>query len=111
MVGAVPRRSVPVAIPRIVTGQQPIQGSQEVLIRPGARLDHDDARRRVRHEHRQEPVAGPRRGPGERLALAGQVDECGTVPGPDRDLAGLYGKMLRIASRSRPSPPPTGADS
>ena len=35
-------------------------------------------------------------------AGGGQVGQAAGAPGPDRQLAGLYGKMLRRASRSSP---------
>jgi hypothetical protein len=65
----------------------------------------------VRHEDRQEAVAAVRGVRRERGAIGGEVDQAAVVAGPDRQLAALYGKMLRSASRSRPKPPPAGADS
>ena len=47
----------------------------------------------------------------ERGAGRGQVGDATGRTRPDRELAGLYGKMLRRASRMRPSPPMAGADS
>jgi hypothetical protein len=64
----------------------------------------------VRHEHREQAVAGTDVGE-ERLAGGGQVGQAAGRPGPDRELPGLYGKMLRRASRIRPMPPIAGADS
>jgi hypothetical protein len=65
----------------------------------------------MRHEDRQQAIPAAGCLGGESGALAGQVDESATAAGPDRQLARVYGKMFRIASRSRPMPPPTGADS
>lgn len=111
VVGAMAGRPVAVAVEPFIAREQPVEGVEEILVRAGARLDHHHARGGVRDEHRQQAVAVVGRGPDERLALGGQVEESAVAPGPDRDLARLYGKMLRMASRSRPSPPPTGADS
>ena len=65
----------------------------------------------MRDEDRQESVAAAGRVGREPGAVGGQVDEPATATGPDRQLVRVYGKMFRIASRSRPIPPPTGADS
>ena len=65
----------------------------------------------MRYEDRQQPVAAGGDLGDEPRALAGQVDQPAAAARPDRELAAVYGKMLRIASLSRPSPPPTGADS
>jgi hypothetical protein len=65
----------------------------------------------VRHEDRQQAVAAAGRCRSEPGAIPGQVDESATMPGPDRQLMRLYGKMFRMASRRRPIPPPAGADS
>jgi hypothetical protein len=102
---------VAVAVQPLLTRQQPVQRHQQVVIRAGTDLDDHETGSCVRHEDRQQaiPAAGcVRREPG---ALAGQVGEPATTAGPDRQLARVYGKMFRIASRSRPMPPPTGADS
>ena len=111
MVGAVAGRPVTVAVEPLVAWQQAVQRGEQVVVRAGPDLDHDQARGRVRHEDRQQPVAAGGDLGDEPRALAGQVDQAAAAPGPDRQLAAVYGKMLRIASRSRPSPPPTGADS
>jgi hypothetical protein len=47
----------------------------------------------------------------ERGAGRRQIGQAACRSGPDRQLASLYGKMLRSASRIRPSPPMAGADS
>jgi hypothetical protein len=64
----------------------------------------------VRHEDREEPVLGAdiidEGGTGR-----GQVGQPARRAGPDRQLSGVYGKMLRKASRMRPRPPIAGADS
>jgi hypothetical protein len=65
----------------------------------------------VRDEHRQQPVLAGGRVGRERGAPLGQVEQPAPVARPDRQFARLYGKMLRMASRSRPRPPPAGADS
>ena len=111
MIGAVTGRPVAVPVPPLLAWQQSVEGIHQVIVRSGAGLDDHDPGRRVRHEDRQETIALVRHGPDERLALGGQVEETAISPRPDADFSCLYGKMLRIASRSRPSPPPTGADS
>jgi hypothetical protein len=63
------------------------------------------------HEDGQQPVAIVRSLGREPGALPGQVDQPADGSGPDRQLVRVYGKMFRIASRRRPSPPPAGADS
>ena len=100
-----------VPVERLVPRQQPVERDEEVIVRAGADLDDDQPRGRVRYEDRQQPVAAGGDLGDEPRALAGQVDQAAAVARPDRELAAVYGKMLRIASRSRPSPPPTGADS
>jgi hypothetical protein len=65
----------------------------------------------MRHEHGQEAIA----------ILGDVAEECGTGrgqvgdpargPGSNAEGSGLYGKILRSASRIRPRPPPAGADS
>ena len=111
MVRAVARRSVAMSVEPVFAWQQPVERRQQVVVGAGADLDHDQPRRRMWHEDRQQPVAASRDLRDEPRALAGQVDQAATAARPDRELAAVYGKMLRIASRSRPSPPPTGADS
>ena len=111
MVGAMPGRAVAMPVGPLDARQQAIQGGHQVVVGAGPDLDHDEARGRVRDEDRQEPVAAIGCLGDERRACRGQVVQAAAAPGPDRQLARLYGKMLRIASRSRPSPPPAGADS
>ena len=111
MVGAVPGRAMAVAIQALLSWKQAVEGGHQVVVRPRADLHDDEAGRGVRDEHRQQPVLIRGRVGRERGAFPGQVEQPAPVPRPDRQLARLYGKMLRIASRSRPSPPPTGADS
>ena len=47
----------------------------------------------------------------EGRARGGQIGHSARGTGPDAESPGLYGKMLRRASRIRPSPPMAGADS
>jgi hypothetical protein len=65
----------------------------------------------VWHEHREQAVAVIRDLGQECRTRGGQVGQPAGRTGPDRELAGVYGKMLRRASRIRPIPPPAGADS
>ena len=111
MVGAVPGRAMAVAVEALLAWEQAVESRQQVLIRPGADLHDDEASRRVWDEHRQQPVLAGGRVGRERGAVPSQVEQPAPVPRPDRQLACLYGKMLRMASRSRPRPPPAGADS
>ena len=111
MIGAVAGRPVAMAVEPLVARQQPVERGQQVLVRAGADLDDDEARGRVRDEDRQQSVPTGGRVDREPGAVGGQVDEPAAATGPDRELARVYGKMLRIASRSRPIPPPAGADS
>jgi hypothetical protein len=64
----------------------------------------------VRHEDREQAVLRVEVAE-ERGAGRGQVGQAAGRPGPDRELASLYGKMLRRASRILPSPPIAGTDS
>jgi hypothetical protein len=64
----------------------------------------------VRHKDRQQPLPGLDVGE-EGRALAGEIRQPAARAGPDGQLARLYGKMLRSASRRRPRPPRAGADS
>ena len=111
MIGTMPGRPVAMAIERLIARQQAVERGQQVLVRAGAHLDHDEARGRMRDEDRQEPVATGGRVAREPGAIGGQVDEPAAATGPNRELLRVYGKMFRIASRSRPIPPPAGADS
>jgi len=102
--------------PSIVARQQPVQRIDGIGIRPGAELDDDDPGGRVGHEDGQQAVTARRLLRDEPPAGVGQVGEPPLRPGLNRKLDGLqwsaaYGKMLRSASRSRPSPPLAGADS
>ena len=104
-------RPVAMAVEPLIARQQAVERGQEVLIRAGAYLDHDQARGRVGDEDRQESVPTGGRVRREPCAVGGQVDKPATATGADRQLVRVYGKMFRIASRSRPIPPPAGADS
>ena len=110
MVGAVTVGTMPVPVPGRLAGQQPIERGDQVGIgaRPG--LDDHQPRRGVRHEDGQQPITGIDVGE-EVFAGAGQIGQAARRAGPDRQLAGVYGKMLRSASRRRPRPPRAGADS
>ena len=111
MVGAVARRAVTVPIGALDPRQESIQGCHEVLVRACPDLDYDEPGGRMRHEDREEPVTLADDLSDERGTRGRQVVQTPAAPRPDRELARLYGKMLRIASRIRPSPPPIGADS
>ena len=113
MVRAVTGRAVPVAVGTLHARQKTIERRHQVVVRARADLDDDDTRGGMRDEDREEAVAPAVLGRlgDERLAGTGEVVQPAAAPRADRQLARLYGKMLRIASRSRPSPPPTGADS
>ncbi len=108
MVGTVTDRAMPMPVHRLVVWQQAFERSQQVGVGARADLDDDHAGRRMRDEDREEPVAfvGDERRTGGR-----QVREPDLGPGADREVLGLYGKMLRRASRNRPTPPPPGANS
>jgi hypothetical protein len=94
----------------VLARQQPIERVDQVVVGTGPDLDDDQPGGRVRDEDRQQAIArldvGQERGTGR-----GQVGNAARRTGPDRELASLYGKMLRSASRIRPSPPIAGADS
>lgn len=108
MVRPVARRSMAMAVQRLVARQQALERGEEVVIGSRADLDDDHARGRVRDEDGQQPVV---LGRDELGAGAGQVGEAADRAGPDRELDRPYGKMLRSASRIRPRPPFPGADS
>ena len=111
VIRAVAGRAVAVAVQPVLARQQSIERGEQVVVGAGADLDDDEARGRVRDEDRQEAVAAG----GRVAANAAQSPVRSTRPRPwpvrTVELARVYGKMLRIASRSRPRPPPAGADS
>ena len=111
MIGAVARGAVTMAVQPLFAWQEPVQRGEQIGIGARPDLDDDDACGGVRDEDRQETVAAGRCRRRERGAVVGQVDQAPVVTGPDRQLASVYGKMLRSASRMRPIPPPAGADS
>ena len=111
MVGAMALGAVLVAVETFLAGHQTVQRGQQVLVGTGPDFDDHDARRRVRDEDREEAIAVAGDLVDEFDTVAGDIDQAAAAPRPDGQLARLYGKMLRSASRSRPSPPPTGADS
>ena len=90
--------------------QQPIERVDEVVVGASPDLDDDQPGGRMRDEDGEQaigrPDVGQERGTGRR-----QVGQAACRTGPDRELASVYGKMLRSASRIRPSPPMAGADS
>ena len=110
MVGAVARRPVAMAVQTVLARQQSIERVEQIVVRSRPDLDDDEPGGRVGHEDRQE--TGVRADIGqEGRAGRRQVGETAGRSRPDRELAGLYGKMLRRASRIRPMPPIAGADS
>jgi hypothetical protein len=99
-----------VPVEPLLARQQSIERVEQVVVRTRADLDDDEPGRRVRNEDREQPVSGADvvdEGPAGR----GQVGEASRRTGPDRELAGFYGKMLRRASRILPRPPIAGTDS
>ena len=50
MVGAMARRTVTMPVQTLLARQQPVEGGQQVVVRPGADLDDDEAGGRVRDE-------------------------------------------------------------
>jgi hypothetical protein len=101
---------VPVAVQPILARQEPVQGIHHIVVRARSHLHHDQPSGRVRDEYRQQPIlradVGEERGTSRR-----QICDPARRPRSDREKAGLYGKMLRSASRMRPRPPIAGADS
>jgi hypothetical protein len=110
VIRTVARSPVAVAVQRIVAWEEAIQGRDEIGVRAGPNLDDDQAGCGVGNEDRQETLARPDLVE-KCLARAGEVRQTATGTSPNRDFAAVYGKMLRRASRSRPSPPRAGADS
>ena len=111
MIRPVTGRPVAVAVGTLDAGQESIERGHEVVVRARPDLDDDEARRGVRDEDREEAVGVICGLCHECGAGRGQVVEPAAGPRSDGELLRLYGKMLRIASRIRPSPPPAGADS
>ena len=110
VVRAVPGRAVAVPIARLLTRKEPVQRCQQVRIGSRADLDDDQTGRGMRHEDGEQAVARIDVAE-ERRAVAGDVRQAARRTRPYRELAGVYGKMLRSASRMRPRPPRAGADS
>ncbi len=121
--------SRPVAMPpAVVAGQQIVQRLEQIPVRPCPELEDDEPGSGVRHEDVQQSIA---RAGDEARARRSEVGEPGIGAGANRQLGRLqrpllrvtaiargtfgapwtYGKMLRSASRRRPSPPDAGADS
>jgi hypothetical protein len=74
------RAAVPVP-PAPVAGEEDVELGEQVVVAAGAGLDDRDARRRVRHEHVQQPAGLAAH---ELRALVGEVDHRGLASGPDR---------------------------
>ena len=110
MVRAVARRAVAMAVKPVFAREQSIERVEEVVIGAGTDLDDDQPGRRVGNEDGEQAVLGLDIAQ-ERRAGRGQVGQAARRPGPDRELASLYGKMLRRASRILPRPPIAGTDS
>jgi hypothetical protein len=110
VVGAVTGRPVAVPVQPVLAREQPVERVEQVVIGAGPDLDDDETGRRVRHEDREQAVARADVAQ-ERGAGRGQVGQATRRTGPDRELARVYGKMLRRASRILPRPPMAGADS
>ena len=79
VVGAVAGRAVAVP-PAVVARQEPVEGVEGVVVGPRAELEDHDARGRVRHEDREQPVAAVRLLGDEAPAGAGQVGEAALEP-------------------------------
>lgn len=94
----------------VLARQESIERVQQIVVGASPDLDDDETRGGVRNEDREQPVARVDIGE-EGLAGSGQIGQAAGRTGPDRELAGLYGKMLRRASRIRPRPPMAGTDS
>jgi hypothetical protein len=101
-------RAVTVPVHPVVARQESIERRHEILVRARTDLDDDEPGGRMRDEDREQPV---RLGRDEAVARRGQVEQAARGARPDGELERPYGKMLRSASRIRPSPPPTGVDS
>jgi hypothetical protein len=110
VVRAVPARAVAMAVASFLARDESIQRGDQVVVRARADLDDHQPGGRMRDVDRQQPVSGTDLVK-ERLAGAGQVRQPPFRAGPNRQLACVYGKTLRSASRSRPNPPRAGADS
>lgn len=111
MVGAVARRAVAMAVQAVVPRKQAIERIEEIIVGAGPDLDDDQARGGVRDEDAEQAVAAGGHVLDEGGAGGRQIGDAAGGSGPDAELARLYGKMLRSASRIRPIPPPAGADS
>jgi hypothetical protein len=94
----------------VLARQQPIERVDQVVIGPGPDLDDYEPGGGMRDEDGEQAIGRLDVGQ-ERCAGGGQVGQAACRTGPDCELASLYGKMLRRASRIRPSPPIAGADS
>jgi hypothetical protein len=103
-------RAVAVPVPAVLAWQQAIERIQQVVVGAGSHLEDDKPGGRMWDEQRQQTITGAdvikEGGTGR-----GQIGDAARGPGADGQGACLYGKMLRSASRMRPSPPIAGADS
>lgn len=110
MVRAVAGRTMTVPVPPIIPWQEAVEGGQQIVIGPGADLHDHETGGRMWHEDRQQALGGTDVDE-ERSTFGSEVRQAAARPRPDGQLAGVYGKMLRRASRNRPRPPRAGADS
>jgi hypothetical protein len=99
-----------VPVQPVLARQQPVKRVQQVVIGARADLDHDEPGRRVRYEDGEQAVSRADVGQ-ERRTGRRQVGQATRRTRPDRELPGVYGKILRRASRILPRPPIAGADS
>ena len=111
MIRPMARGAVAVPVEPVLARKEAVQRVQQVIVRPRTDLHDDEPRGRVGHEHRQQAVTRVGDIIEECRAGSGEVGQASRGPGADGELARLYGKMLRRASRIRPIPPPAGADS
>ena len=95
----------------ILAREQPIERIEEVVVGAGPGRGGGTPPPGGGPEYRQQPNARLGDVGEERGAGRGQVGDPAGRTRPDAERSGLYGKMLRSASRIRPRPPPAGADS
>ena len=110
MIGAVTRRAMAVPVQAVLARQQSVQGVEQVVVGPAPISTMTSPAVAWGTKIESRPSAAPMSRE-ERGAGRGQVGQATRRPGADRELARVYGKMLRSASRIRPRPPIAGADS